>query len=171
MEDKYMMGAVNDFDLTKMVAGRVTEKHKRKPPIITSSEKARLLQGYSKVAPDKWMKLPIGSHIRYMRKDGEMRKGGYIRLITDGAIFLSNMPDIGVSNGTGWAVRPAMVSEIWVLGKPAFSSSAMIDADERLTSIEDDIAQIKTDLQNITNQQKRIVEWLSKLKNSISKKN
>lgn len=167
------MSKDNPFDLTKMVAGKdIVEKRKRKVGIITSTEKARLLEGYSKVAPDKWLKLPVGSHIRYLRKDGEMRKGGYIRLITDGTIFLSNMPDIGVSNGTGWAVRPATVSEIWVLGKPAYSASNMVDTDERLASIEDDLNQIKTDIQNIINQQKRIVEWIAKLKNTVmGKKN
>ena len=48
------------------------------PRIFTEDEINSQLQGYIFVIPANWDKIAIGDHIKYLRNDGNFRRGGYV---------------------------------------------------------------------------------------------
>lgn len=53
-------------------------KKESKP--LTSDEKLKLLKGYEKYDdPASWTSIPIGAHIRLLKKDGTFIRGGFVR--------------------------------------------------------------------------------------------
>ena len=66
------------FDLKKLVSNSGNDVE-----IKTSSnnvnEQNRLLKGYRQISNVEWVNLKQADHIRYLRKDGNFRKGGYIK--------------------------------------------------------------------------------------------
>ena len=69
----------NIFDLTKLVSMENEEELKKESTEITSSDQDKLLENYIEVASSDWDKIPKNTHIRYMRKDGNFRKGGFVK--------------------------------------------------------------------------------------------
>lgn len=67
----------NIFDLRK-----VGKKHNDASFEVSSKEKEvdmeKLLKNYKEVEQSQWHNLPRGTHIRYLRKDGQFKPGGYI---------------------------------------------------------------------------------------------
>lgn len=45
-----------------------------------SDEKIKsMLENYNEVPKSEWFNLPVGTHIRYLKKDGKFQTGGFIR--------------------------------------------------------------------------------------------
>lgn len=158
----------NPFDLTKLIAsGNIVEKQQYRPDIITSEEKKQLLVGYNKLPYEKWLQIYPGSHIRYVRKDGEMRKGGYIRYIDpEGKYFYITSAPIDIGNAKGWKLPLSGVAEIWIINKniPVKNNHSNFtdDVNSDIALIKDDIQQLKLEIQRITNDQKRILNLISR---------
>lgn len=58
-----------------------------------SSEKIKeLLENYNEVQHTEWETLPLGSHIRYLKKDGDFKPGGFIRTKRPDHFILENVP-------------------------------------------------------------------------------
>jgi hypothetical protein len=175
----------NPFDLTQFVSGgKLTEKSKYKPEIYTATEWRDMLQGYEKVSPGEWAQISVGTHIRYVRKDGEMRKGGFIKYADPNGKFLSiSSADTNVnSNAPHWKLPLDGVAEIWKImdgahvrststtsthtathssaGPPATHSSANgpTSIQESINRINNEIEQLKGEIQRVLNQQKRIIK-------------
>jgi hypothetical protein len=54
-----------------------------------------MLEHYNEVPKNDWINLPIGTHIRYMKKSGDFKPGGFIRLKKAGDkahFLLENVP-------------------------------------------------------------------------------
>lgn len=163
------MSANNPFDLTKLVvAGGLVEKQKYKPDTYTTEEQKEMLRDYVKVAREQWLQLPIGTNIRYIRKDGEMRKGGFIQYIDPEGKFMS-ISVINVANGKHWRLPLDGVAEIWKsnLGAKiaavnasvsATTAAAPTDIQEILAALKEEIRQLKIEIQRVMNQQKRIIK-------------
>jgi hypothetical protein len=79
----------NPFDLRRPII----KLHKAEPQVDRTSKDK--LQGYSSVDKSRWKDIPIGTHVRYVRKTGEFRSGGFVKQITrnssgDSMIILEN---------------------------------------------------------------------------------
>jgi hypothetical protein len=151
------MTSDNPFDLTKLIStNKLIEKQKYKPDVYTTEEQKEMLKNYIKVPNEKWLELPIGTNIRYIRKDGEMRKGGYIQYIDPNGDFMS-ISAINVSNGKHWRLPLNGVAEIW---KFTFNKVTPFsnDTQEMLLSLKEEIRQLKIEIQRVMNQQKRIIK-------------
>lgn len=58
---------------------------------LTSEEKLKLLEGYKKYDdPHQWTTIPVGAHIRALKKDGQFLRGGFVKSIytSDGNTYL-----------------------------------------------------------------------------------
>lgn len=51
-----------------------------------------LLEHYNEVPLSGWNDIPIGSHVRYLKKDGDFKPGGFIRAKKSGIFILENLP-------------------------------------------------------------------------------
>jgi hypothetical protein len=150
----------NPFDLTKLVSNKeLIEKPKYKPIIYTSQEQKDMLKSYQQVPNAQWTKIPIGTNIRYIRKDGEMRKGGYIRYIDPEGKFMSISID-PLQQSKRWKLPLDGVAEIWKLKQEnniVKPNDNIIDQ-ESIVSLKEDIRQLKIEIQRVMNQQKRIIK-------------
>lgn len=55
------------------------KKLKKYPSTAYTNEQIKeLLVGYIEVRKDKWSDIPVGSHIRYVKKDGTFVRGGFV---------------------------------------------------------------------------------------------
>lgn len=162
------MSSDNPFDLTKLISNTgLIQKHTYKPEVFTTEEQKEMLRGFQLVPRDKWLELPVGTHIRYIRKDGEMRKGGYIRYIDPAGAFMSiSLTELN-QQSKNWKLPLNGVAQIWrATGEviltnippknrePAINSDAM----EEIASLKEDIRQLKIEIQRVMNQQKRIIK-------------
>lgn len=69
----------NIYDLSKLVIMENEEELKKESTEITSIDQDKLLENYVEVASDGWEKIPKNTHIRYLRKDGNFRRGGFVK--------------------------------------------------------------------------------------------
>jgi hypothetical protein len=154
----------NPFDLTKLVvAGGLVEKHKYKPDTYTPEEKKDMLNGFVRVPREKWLQLEIGAHIRYERKTGDMRKGGYVQYIDPkGEYIMVSVSNVGYQS-RGWKLPLVGVSEIWRERATASVPTSNVvptiidDKDKHIAALEEDIRKLKIEIQRVMDQQKRII--------------
>ena len=152
----------NPFDLTKLIStDKIIEKKIYKPNIISDEEKTKLLENYEKVPHDKWLQLQQGAHIRYLRKDGDMRKGGFIKYTDPSGsfIYIVNTPYESATT-KGWRINLDTIDTIWAIKTNIPKNINNID--EKIANIEDDIRQLKLEIQRVTNQQKRIIQLIAR---------
>ncbi len=74
----------NMFDLEKRPAGKkrtVTKTVEKKSTVISPEEQATLLQGYIQVPYEQWGGIKKYWHIRYERKGGLFRRGGFVHSV------------------------------------------------------------------------------------------
>jgi len=65
------------FDL-KSIGKKYDDSALEAPKKSMPHDMDKLLEGYVEVKQADWHNLPRGSHIRYLRKDGQFKPGGYI---------------------------------------------------------------------------------------------
>jgi hypothetical protein len=155
----------NPYDLTRLLAGgQLIEKKKYSPEIFTKLEQKQMLATYKQVAKKYWTKLPLGTHIRYIRKDGEMRKGGYIRYNDPHGQFISlSLTQLDQPQTKFWKLPLNGVAELWCepLNKSTqVHTNTVNDSDtaEQINTLKEDIRQLKLEIQRVMNQQKRIIK-------------
>lgn len=160
----------NPFDLTKLIpTGGLVEKQGYRPEIFTTDEQKNMLKDFKLVPKEKWLQLQIGTQIRYIRKDGEMRKGGYIQYIDPKGEFMSiSLTEIDQRQSKHWRLPLNGVAEIWCADANASAAASFQkmssaptsnpDINETIASIKEDIRQLKIEIQRVMNQQKRIIK-------------
>ena len=168
----------NIFDLSKIVSSTNDIE------ISNNNSPENLLDGYELVPHSDWVNLKYNTHIRYLNKDGAMRRGGFVKKIwskTDkmGAIYLViDLVANFAKNGSSWSISSNKVEKIW---KKIGSGSNEINivsskydniSNSELETIKEDIEYCKgsiqhmiAEIQNLKNEQLRIVELIRKLHN------
>jgi len=143
----------NIFDLSKRTV------NKKESTEITPEDRERLLEGYIEIPYEQWDGIKRGWHIRYERKGGIFRKGGYADIVwkktdTDGNIlrYIKMTPIFykrpGGYRKSSWIVSLDTLDRIW---KKASSNGEMAPADQNSLKQEVDIlkkevARLKKDL-------------------------
>lgn len=67
---------------SKTTSNKKSDKSPDKSPVkkpLTTAEKLKLLEGYKKYEdPLQWDSIPVGSHVRLLKKDGSFIRGGFV---------------------------------------------------------------------------------------------
>lgn len=164
----------NIFDLTQIGAASTDIQVDAAVPKL---DQAALLDGYELVDPENWDSLENGTLARYLRQDGEFRRGGHIISIdhvtdTDGKPtirfdFVSNYGP----NCIKWSVFKGSISKIWIKISSAKSkfqeneknSSRFTELKQDLKNCKDAIETLNKEVQKINNEQMRTVLLIKKL--------
>lgn len=84
----------------------------------TEEKKAEALVGYKELSEEEWSKLPVRAHVRYLRKDGSWKPGGYVRnhFTKDGqsGMYLENKFDSKAAGYASWPIMQLDIKKIWV---------------------------------------------------------
>jgi hypothetical protein len=75
----------NIFDLTKLVPHQNEEELKKEVTITSISDRDKLLQNYIEIPREQWESISQMTHMRYLRSDGNFRKGGFVKNIIIGS--------------------------------------------------------------------------------------
>lgn len=79
-----------------------------------NSEKVRAsLENYTEVPESEWHNMRQGAHIRYLKKDGEFKPGGFIKVKNEDYFMLSNSP-INAPGSVKWAMHFKNVAKIFI---------------------------------------------------------
>lgn len=163
--------SVNPFDLTKLVAAdSLVENSKQKMETYTPDEQKDMLKDYVCVPRNKWLQLEIGTRIRYIRNNGEIRKGGFIQYIDKKNEYLMVSTFMSGINVKYWKLPISGVSEIWraknskppsgdhpILTPMRDKQTLLVDKDKEILTLKEDIRQLKIEIQRVMDQQKRII--------------
>jgi hypothetical protein len=168
----------NIFDLTKM-APTVKNIEVKSTNIITPNEQDDLLKEYIELPREKWDKIDPRIHVRYLRKDGIFRKGGYLlahytKCIDDEcqkSIHLAYTLDNYTSNK--WYVYLNSIEKIWIKQKKKYVEHGNLGVIKDTFKTQDDNIRLlndKIDSQDIKilqlqNEVKRTVNLIKKLHN------
>ena len=179
----------NIFDLTQSIniPPKETYKHDKISikPAVSNEEISDTLQGYTEVSSDNWDTMIIGSHIRYLRKDGLFRSGGYIKntwMSTQG----KNKNKLSIQLGSGlsyksptWNITLTDIDKIWIRNVENSNNIDNSQLDElhkisknNTESIEyltKSVSQVKIDIAKLNNEQQRIINLIKKLHNIKSR--
>lgn len=167
----------NIFDLTKVPIK--VEQEVEKLNLDTNIEIKELTKGFIEISPGEWDCFKYNDFIRYLRKDGAFRKGGYFKNSwvgnygkTNGkkCIQLSSLPTF---DGKTWQVCHDDISKIWKqkevdeqCGSDQKINIQMINENkESIQFLTKSLEQVKTDILRINNEQKRIINLIKKLHN------
>jgi hypothetical protein len=159
----------NMFDLTKLAIS--TEKQPEIKPSyekkITLEEQTKLLKDYIELSKDKWSNINVGDHIRYLRKDGSFRRGGFFKSSwvvqqgkNEGKTFIQLSSSL--YNGKTWAVIDADLDKIYIKNNKQ-NLSTNITKNESIEYLNKSVEQLKIDMLKCMNEQKRIINLIKKL--------
>ncbi len=162
----------NIYDLSKLVNPSQDVEVKTTGPTDNWDSS---LHGYELVLENEWEHIPYGTHIRYLRKDGAFRKGGYIKAIwrqkdSKGidTIKMDLVNGFGTNN-TSWSIYLNNIDKIW---KKIDQSMEVSHNDSKLFEIKEEVEflraenqYIKKELQNLGNEQRKILMLIKKLHN------
>ncbi len=160
----------NIFDLSKLVP--------QSSDIEVKHEQVELTDNYELVEKENWDKIPYKTYIRYLRKDGSLRKGGFVKAIWKtkdnsghDTLKIDLVSGFGF-NGTEWSIYSTSVEKIWKrkenmteIEQPIIRNTEIEDMKEEIQYVKKSIDNIKKELQNIKNEQMRIVQLIKKLHN------
>ena len=178
----------NIFDLTKLIPIENSEELKKESSKIQQLDQNKLLNGYTEVPRADWDKIPKQTHIRYLRKDGNFRKGGYVLTSWIDAYGKNKGKNsLQLANNlsyraTKWSIVLEVIDKIWQKNKSAnipisnesYSTASnstnnlqhiVTEHTESIEQIRKTVDLLKTDLVIITNEQKRIINLIKKLHN------
>jgi len=179
----------NIFDLSKpasvdssnkTVQSNTYQKNNQKN-IVTNEEQEQLLENYEEVPRESWETLPVGIHIRYLRKDGTFRRGGYIISVVNimsGVNKDNKMIQLASNNSPyakSWSTNLERVQKIWKAklnsdgGVNQINESVSKETKESIEYLTKNVDQIKIDIAKINNEQQRIVNLIKKLHNIKSR--
>lgn len=176
----------NIFDLSKLAPIELDHEIQKTSTIITTDEQTKLLEGFEELPKTEWGNLKVNNFIRYLRKDGSFRRGGYFKDAWTGTFGKHNGKDcIQLSSsrsykGTTWSICYDDIDKIWknINKQPAKSSnipsgtSSSTDTttietinknQESIEYMNKSIEQLKIDMLKINNEQKRIINLIKKL--------
>ena len=168
----------NIFDLTKMVKNNNSVEIK-KNNIITDNERAELLKEYKEISKDKWDQIPARTHMRYLRKDGNFRSGGYVIAhyvkkngdTNQKKIHLSSSPNY--YNATKWYVILDHIEKIWIKQSKSQEGSQNMSVikdtfktqDENIKVLNTRLDRQNVEIDQLKNELKRGIKLIKKLHN------
>lgn len=170
-DDKNGCKKENIFDLTKLAPVEIQKEVESIAKKITVVDQEKLLKNYEILPRDLWDTLIIGDHIRYLRKDGMFRRGGYYKgshITQDGKnegktyIKLSPSP---MYNIKAWTVPHDDLEKIYkkkTNGVTQITKSS-VDNSETIEYLTKSVDQLKIDMLKSSNEQKRIISLIKKL--------
>jgi hypothetical protein len=181
----------NIFDITKLAPQRSQdiqvastipkERRTSTAQSVDPEEQARLLQNYVLVEQTQWLQLPKGQHIRYKRRDGKFRKGGFVVQVIpeENKIQLINNNKPQRDPPIYWSIKLKEIEKIWkkntgLRSEEIYScasnsnnSQYIQEFKEKLEYLQNDIKKINIELQNIRNEHVKVVNIIRKLTNKI----
>jgi hypothetical protein len=172
---------VNMFDLSAFV-GTQNDHEVKQAAGTTPEEQEKMLRNYTEVDKATWAAIPMDSHIRYLRKDGAFRRGGFVKnswVGTYGASAGKKCLQLSAAQSyksTKWTVCLDDIEKIWKLNSAGSSAGEKnIISPEILTTVQTNkenieylmraVEQLKIDMAKITNEQTRIINLIKKLHN------
>ena len=174
----------NIFDLTKLVSMENEEELKKTSTEISSGDQDKLLENYVEVPQEDWDKIPKKTHIRYLRKDGNFRRGGFVR-----ANYVSSYGDnkgkksiqlasnMSYTKAAKWTISLDEIDKIWKKNISDISGSSGNITDTQINDMNNTIKnnteliehltkvveQLKIDNARISNDQTRLLNLIRKL--------
>lgn len=168
----------NIFDLTKLAPIELDHELQQASTIINIDEQNKLLEDYTEILRDKWDNLKVSDCIRYLRKDGSFRRGGFFKnswVGTYGKQKGKKCMQIGSNityKSTTWTICHDDIDKIWIKNNNKPSTSKESDNElkniintqqETIEYMTKSIEQLKIDSLKINNEQKRIINLIKKL--------
>lgn len=145
-----------------VAAGAVSKK--RGAPVkgyakreYTEAQIKELLVGYIQVAADRWGDIPVGSHVRYVKRDGVFVRGGFVTshwLSAEGKKFMHLANNLA-RGGAGYATWPVAHESLATVYKKVDAKSG----------IEMDVVREKTS--EMIGQMNRLVDVVKAQKNRL----
>lgn len=174
--DKTKKSDVNIFDLSALAGIQNEEEIKKDSTIITPDDQEKLLKDYTEIKKEEWSEIPTNTHIRYLRKDGAFRRGGFVKnswIGLHGASkdkkclqLTSNMS----YKSSKWTVCLDDLEKIW---QKKQAEQKNIISNEIQNTIKSNaetneylvrsVEQLKIDVAHLNNEQKRIINLIKKL--------
>lgn len=176
----------NIFDLSKLAPIELDHEIQIASNIITIDEQTKLLNGFVEIPFDDWGKLRHNDFIRYLRKDGTFRKGGYFKNAWVGTYGKNKDKNcIQLSSGssfksTNWSICIDDIDKIWKKENEGGSQynndngngekiinteilNTIKSHEETIQYLSKSVEQLKIDLLKMNNEQKRIINLIKKL--------
>lgn len=132
-----------------------------------------LLQGYTAVDQANWDKILYKTHIRYLRTDGQFRKGGYV-VNTIHTTDREGKPTIKIDlvsnfgpNAIKWSLYKGSIKKIWskVSEYTESPSAHLAPLKEDIEFCKKSIEQLCQKIQQMENENIRILNLIKKLHN------
>jgi hypothetical protein len=175
-------GTANIFDLTALAGVQNEQELKKTVNVVTVDEQLKMLQNYEEVESDEWSMITPMTHIRYLRRDGAFRRGGFIKNAWLGLYGSSKgkkclqLASSHAYKSTKWTVCLDEIEKIWKKkqsmtdeSKKNIISPALHDIinsnKESVEYLIRSVDQVKIDIAKINNEQTRIVNLIKKLHN------
>lgn len=171
------MAKQNIFNLSKMMPKSVDVEVTNSSSATSEIEQDALLHNYELIDPANWHKLPFRAHIRYLRKDGAFRKGGFVKAVTQ-TQDLEGKETIKIDlvanftpNAVSWSIFKGSIDKLWkkidMTGDTPLVSNVNIEQineiKEDITFCKNSIEQIKKELQKMSNEQIRTIMLIKKM--------
>ena len=180
----------NIFDLSKLAPIELDHEIQKSSSIITIDDQVKLLVGFNELPKSDWGTLKMNDFVRYLRKDGSFRRGGYFKNAWTGTYGKNNGKEcIQLSSsktfkGNTWSVCHDDIDKIWKNADTVIKGSSVnntsnngqesknIDPEilenisknqESIEYMSKSMEQIKIDILKINNEQKRIINLIKKL--------
>ena len=173
----------NMFDLSSIIGIQNEQEIKQASAIVSADEQKQLLQNYEEIDVNKWSDIQPPAHIRYLRKDGAFRRGGFVKNVWAGiygntkgkkCIQLSSSMHY---KSTKWTVCFDDIDKIW-RKKEVFSGgtdekniispevhNTIQSSKESIEYLTRTVDQLKIEIAKINNEQTRMVNLIKKLYN------
>jgi len=143
-------------------------------------DREQLLKGYDEVPQSEWKSLAYGIHIRYLRKDGLFRKGGFVKNTWVGLTGVNKGKNvIQMCNNMSykavkWVISLDKLDKIWKKKNNMYTmpvdNKGVIDSNkESIEYLRTKVDQFSVDIAKINNEQQRIVNLIKKLHNIRSR--
>jgi hypothetical protein len=146
----------------------------------TKIDRDKLLIGYDEVPQVEWESLTKGVHIRYLRKNGFFRKGGFIKDVWIGLSGENKGKNvIRLCNNMSykaviWTITFDQIDKIWkkkinIYTMPSDNKGVIDSNKESIEYLTTRLDQFAIDISKINNEQQRIVNLIKKLHNIRSR--
>lgn len=177
-QSKQPVDKTNVYDLSTLADVEKDIEIKNKENI--KIDRDQLLKGYDEVPRDEWDSLIHGVHIRYLRKDGLFRKGGFVKNTWIGLSGVNKGKNvIQLCNNMSykavkWIISFDNLDKIWkkknnIYSMPADNKGVIDSNKESIEYLKSKLEQFSVDIAKINNEQQRIVNLIKKLHNIRSR--
>jgi len=134
----------------------------------------KLLVGYELVNPELWDKLLLDTHIRYLRTDGNMRAGGYVKSVVhtldlegNDTIKIELSPSLAPT-AKSWSIYKNNIDKLWKKSNSAITpqvdySGEIANNKKTIDYLKKDLESTKRELQQVKNDLQRTINLIKKL--------